>query len=105
MLLRKLRGRLGADVSLVPQHVGVLAEHLVADLQVGRVGRRQGEVEDHAAQRDQQVQLVTEDRLLLGRDFAEGGLVGRPVPCRAGHQMELHGRDRQAVEGALPVLG
>ena len=97
--LPKFTSFFGADVAFVTQDIQIcmLHEQFKTYFQVTLVGGCQLEVENDAAQSDQQMQFVAEDRLLPRRHFAKSGLVGTPVACRTGHQMEMHNRNGQAV--------
>ncbi len=51
------------------------------------------------------MQLETKDGLIPRRHLAKGSAIGSPVAGRAGHQIELHHRDGDTVDHALPILG
>src|SRR5579872_2791443 len=105
----QLRRDRRADVCLVCDdlEVTVSLQQLDTNGEVALVGRRQLEVEDDATHRGEHMELVPEDRLLLGDDLAEAGSRGLPDGCgtRAWSQMELHNGNGQAVDHRLPIGG
>jgi hypothetical protein len=87
--------------------VGLLLcrQPLGPNLAVGQVGRRQREIADEPGLRDEQMELVAEDRLLLRAAVPEAGPGGLPIGGGVGHVGELHDWDGQAVDDALRILG
>jgi len=104
--LPQLGGMCSTDIGFVAKdiQVCVLRQQLETNCQVGQIGWCQFEIEDHAAQGDQQVQFVAKDGLALGRHLAEPSTMGLPIACRTGHKIELHHRNRQTVNQALTIL-
>ncbi len=102
-------GKRCADVPLVPQHheVVVPTEQFGGKGDIMRRGRGKHVVADHPAKRDQQMQFVAKDRLLLGRYLAK---VRSPRPPASGivrprHEMKSDHGHGQTVHHALPVMG
>ena len=97
---------LSTDVGFVAQRgdITVFGQHLATHFQVSGVGRRQLEIEDHAAEGNEQMQFIAEDRLFLGRDLAETGSESAPITGGTRDQIELHHRYRQAVNDARALL-
>ena len=89
-----------ADVSLISHsiQVSMLLQQLVAPLQVTYVGGHKHEVEDYPSQRDQELHLVTEDSLLLGRDAPKGSSIDSPLSRSLRSQMELHQQARASCQ-------
>ena len=104
--LPQFGGMCSTDIGFVAKdiQVCVLRQQLETNRQVGQIGWCQFEIEDHAAQGDQQVQFVTKDGLVLGRHLAEPSTMGLPITCRAGRKVKLYRRDRQTVDQALTIL-
>src|SRR6266540_5677697 len=105
--LKKGIGHTLADVPLVCHsiQVGVFLQQFISALQVSNVGWYKFEVKNYPSQRNEELHLVPEDHLLLGRNSAKGGSIGSPLSRSVGHQVELHHRHRQTVYATLPILG
>jgi len=104
--LPQLGGMCSTDIGFVAKdiQVCVLRQQLETNCQVGQIGWCQFEIEDHAAQGDQQVQFVAKDGLALGRHLAEPSTMGLPIASRARHKIELHHGNRQTINQALTIL-
>ncbi len=64
----QLRGQGGTDVPFIAQHqqVMLVVQQIASGLALPGVGRRQFKVDNHAADRDQQMQAIAVDGLFFG---------------------------------------
>lgn len=102
-----LVGQRGTAVTLVPDNreISLLAQQFGAHRHIAHAGQGESEIAAHLAEGDQQVQLVAEGGLLLGRHRADY-CDRRPAGSGArhgGHMMGPGDRHRQTVDGALAI--